>query len=48
MTALLAVAAALVIIAVVILATAIRVLREYERGVISGWAACSRAPKARG
>ncbi len=48
MTALLAVAAALVIIAVVILATAIRVLREYERGVIFRLGRLLSGPKGPG
>ena len=48
MTALLAVAAALVIIAVVILGTAIRVLREYERGVIFRLGRLLSGPKGPG
>ena len=48
MNALLAVAAALVIIAVVILGTAIRVLREYERGVIFRLGRLLSGPKGPG
>ena len=48
MNALLAVAAALVILAVLVIATAIRVLREYERGVIFRLGRLLSGPKGPG
>ncbi|MDX6631359.1 MAG: hypothetical protein QOH00_3605, partial [Gaiellales bacterium] len=48
MNALLAVAAALVILAVLIIGTAIRVLREYERGVIFRLGRLLSGPKGPG